>query len=158
MHNAIRLFCTSVFWPTLLSRVIGTESFTLRVEAATAWSLTLLSKQYIHRARWIPVNFYWQYEIKQLYFADVVCEVDKNTISVQQVESQPFSDQVLRNSDGNLSQFSCTYSRTDLTLMKNNWSDDKEMLKPFRCRCRVQHCWFRGASSSAARKGTRQAI
>jgi hypothetical protein len=56
----------------------------------------------------------------QMYFARDVCEVDTNTISVQQVESQPFSEQVLRNSDGNLSQFPRTSSRRDLTLMKNN--------------------------------------
>jgi hypothetical protein len=93
MYNGIRLFCTPGMWPTLLSRVVGT-ALSLGANATTAWSLTLSSNHCIHRARWIPVNFYLTYEITQLYFAHGVREVDTNTVSVQQVESQPYNEQV----------------------------------------------------------------
>ena len=60
-----------------------------------------------------------------------VREVDTITIGVLQVESLPFSEQVLRNSDGILSQFSHASSRTDLTLLKNTDQITGKCSNPF---------------------------
>ena len=52
---------------------------------------------------------------------------------------------------------SCIF-KNRFNFTEKYWSDNREMFKPFRCGCSGQHCWLRGASSCAARKGTRRAI